>query len=96
MVEQTRVIDIGTIRRAGYVGKPARNQRQEAFQRLANGETQADIARTYAVLPATFGRMLGTAGGPFVGVVLVSACIPRARLPGAISSSGGSRQEAAH
>ena len=38
------------------------HQRQEAFQRLASGETQADIARTYAVHPAT---MLGTADSPF-------------------------------
>jgi DNA invertase Pin-like site-specific DNA recombinase len=41
------------------------HQRQEAFQRLANGESQADMARTYAVHPATIGRMLGTAGSPF-------------------------------
>jgi DNA invertase Pin-like site-specific DNA recombinase len=41
------------------------HQRQEAFQRLASGETQADIARTYAVHPATIGRMLGTADSPF-------------------------------
>jgi len=39
----------------------------EAFQRLANGETQPDMARTYAVHPATIGRMLGTAGSPFAG-----------------------------
>jgi DNA invertase Pin-like site-specific DNA recombinase len=43
----------------------AAHQRQEAFQRLANGESQADIARTYAVNPATIGRMFGTAGSPF-------------------------------
>jgi hypothetical protein len=32
-------------------------QRQEALQRLANGETQADVARTYAVDATTIGRM---------------------------------------
>jgi hypothetical protein len=41
------------------------HERQETFQRLANGESQADIARTYAVHPATIGRMLGNAGSPF-------------------------------
>src|SRR3984893_1377629 len=49
-------------------GRPPKltvHQRQEAFQRLANGGTHADIARTYAVHPATIGRMLGTAGSPF-------------------------------
>jgi DNA invertase Pin-like site-specific DNA recombinase len=54
--------------RAIRFGRPPKlspHQRQEAFQRLANGETQADIARTFAVHPATIGRMLGTAGGPF-------------------------------
>jgi hypothetical protein len=45
----------------------AASRRLEAFQRLANGETQADIARTYAVHPATIGRMLGTTGSPFGG-----------------------------
>jgi hypothetical protein len=33
------------------------HQRQEAFQRLANGETQADIAHTYAAHPATIGHV---------------------------------------
>ena len=54
-----------------FGGKLARNQ--EAFQRLANGETQADIARTYAVHPATIGRMLGTAGSPFAGASVAAA-----------------------
>jgi DNA invertase Pin-like site-specific DNA recombinase len=51
--------------RFGRPPKLTAHQRQEAFQRLANGEAQADIARTYAVHPATIGRMLGTAGSPF-------------------------------
>jgi DNA invertase Pin-like site-specific DNA recombinase len=54
--------------RFGRPPKLTAHQRQEAFQRLANGETQSDIARTYAVHPATIGRMLGTAGSPFGGV----------------------------
>ena len=33
------------------------HQRREAIQRLANGETQADIARSYAVNPTTIGRL---------------------------------------
>src|SRR5262249_8414268 len=33
-------------------------QRQEALKRLAAGETQADVARTYAVDPTTIGRLL--------------------------------------
>jgi hypothetical protein len=39
------------------------HQRAEALQRLANGETQADIARTYAVDPTTIGRLEATAVG---------------------------------
>jgi hypothetical protein len=37
--------------RFGRPPKLTAHQRQEAFQRLANGEMQADIARTYAVHP---------------------------------------------
>jgi hypothetical protein len=33
------------------------------LQRLANGETQADIARTYAVDPTTIGRLEAAAAG---------------------------------
>jgi DNA invertase Pin-like site-specific DNA recombinase len=51
--------------RFGRPPKLTPHQQREAFQRLANGETQADIARTFAVHPATIGRMLGTAAGPF-------------------------------
>jgi hypothetical protein len=39
------------------------HQRQEAIQRLANGEAQADIARTYAV--SQIARPLAVSGGYF-------------------------------
>ena len=39
------------------------HQRQEALQRLAAGETQADVARTYAVDAATISRL--AAASPF-------------------------------
>jgi DNA invertase Pin-like site-specific DNA recombinase len=42
------------------LGRPPKltpHQRQEALQRLAAGETQADIARSYAVDPTTIGRL---------------------------------------
>ena len=32
-------------------------QRQEALQRLANGESLVDVARTYGVDPTTIGRL---------------------------------------
>ena len=38
------------------------HQRQEALQRLANGEAQADVARSYAVSRSTISRL---APGPF-------------------------------
>jgi DNA invertase Pin-like site-specific DNA recombinase len=41
-------------------GRPRKltaHQRQEALARLAAGETQADVARTYAVDPTTIGRI---------------------------------------
>ena len=41
-------------------GRPAaltRHQRQEALQRLANGEVQADVARSYDVSQATISRL---------------------------------------
>jgi DNA invertase Pin-like site-specific DNA recombinase len=41
-------------------GRPLKlsvHQRQEALARLAAGETQADVARTYAVDPTTIGRL---------------------------------------
>jgi DNA invertase Pin-like site-specific DNA recombinase len=41
----------------GRPRKLTHHQRQEALARLAAGETQADIARTYAVDPTTIGRL---------------------------------------
>ena len=38
-------------------GRLTAHQRQEALQRLAKGETQADIARTYGVSHVTIGRL---------------------------------------
>jgi DNA invertase Pin-like site-specific DNA recombinase len=43
--------------RFGRPRKLTAHQRQEAIQRLANGETQADIARTYNVDATTIGRL---------------------------------------
>jgi DNA invertase Pin-like site-specific DNA recombinase len=40
------------------------HQRQEALQRLANGEAQADVARSYNVGQATISRLAGNIG-PF-------------------------------
>jgi hypothetical protein len=47
------------------------HQRQEALQRLARGETQADVARTYNVDATTIGRLLGDR--PFPGDVSPAA-----------------------
>jgi hypothetical protein len=46
------------------------HQRQEAIQRLTNGEAQADIARSYAVSQSTISRL---APLPFVAGVGASA-----------------------
>jgi hypothetical protein len=43
--------------RFGRPRKLTSHQRQEALARLAAGETQADVARTYAVDPTTIGRL---------------------------------------
>lgn len=44
------------------------DQRQQALQRLANGESLVDVARTFAVDPTTIGRLqsvaVTTAGAP--------------------------------
>jgi len=45
--------------RFGRPRKLTPHQRQEALQRLANGETQPDVARTYNVDATTIGRILG-------------------------------------
>ena len=49
--------------RFGRPRKMTPHQRQEAIQRLAAGETQADVARTYNVDPTTIGRL--AAASPF-------------------------------
>ena len=46
-------------------GRPAAltaNQRQEAIQKLASGEAQADVARTFSVSQATISRLSATSG----------------------------------
>jgi hypothetical protein len=45
-------------------GKLTAHQRRETLRRLAAGETQADVARTYAVDPTTIGRLR-----PFDGAI---------------------------
>ena len=49
--------------RFGRPRKLTAHQRDEALQRLRQGETQADIARSYAVDPATISRL--AAASPF-------------------------------
>src|SRR5258705_13115581 len=44
--------------RFGRPRKLTPHQRQEALARLAAGETQADVARSYGVDPTTIGRIL--------------------------------------
>ena len=43
--------------RFGRPRKLTPHQRQEALSRLANGETQADVARSYNVDASTIGRL---------------------------------------
>src|SRR6266540_2345048 len=57
--------------RFGRPRKMTPHQRQEALQRLARGETQADVARTYNVDATTIGRLLGDR--PFPGDVSPAA-----------------------
>jgi DNA invertase Pin-like site-specific DNA recombinase len=52
--------------RFGRPRKLTPHQRQEALQRLADGETQADVARTYNVDATTIGRLASPS--PFVEV----------------------------
>ena len=51
-----RAMDRGV--RFGRPRKLTPHQRQEALQRIAAGETQADVARTYNVDAATIGPLL--------------------------------------
>ena len=50
--------------RFGRPKKLDQDQRQEALQRLANGATLVDVARTFGVDPTTIGRL----HSPFVPV----------------------------
>ena len=70
-------------------GRPRKlnaDQRREALQRLANGETLVDVARTFAVDPTTIGRLQAVtiAGEPLTtqvqGPVPVSGGVTVARL----------------
>jgi DNA invertase Pin-like site-specific DNA recombinase len=54
--------------RFGRPRKMTPHQRQEALQRLAAGETMADVARTYAVDATTIGRL--AASSPFAHVAV--------------------------
>jgi DNA invertase Pin-like site-specific DNA recombinase len=52
-------------RRGVRFGRPPKltpHQRQEALARLADGETQTDIARSYNVDPVTIGRLAARVG----------------------------------
>jgi DNA invertase Pin-like site-specific DNA recombinase len=57
--------------RFGRPRKMTPHQRQEALQRLAAGETQADVARTYNVDATTISRLLGDR--PFPGDASLAA-----------------------
>ena len=48
------------------------HQRQEALKRLAAGETQTDIARSYNVSHVTIGRLQGAMLRPFEDVAVVA------------------------
>ena len=48
--------------RFGRPPKLNQHQRREALERLGNGETQADIARTYGVDATTIGRLIERTG----------------------------------
>jgi DNA invertase Pin-like site-specific DNA recombinase len=53
---------LGAQARGVRFGRPrslTSHQRQEAMQRLADGEVQADLARSYGVSQSTIGRLSG-------------------------------------
>jgi Helix-turn-helix domain of resolvase len=54
-------------------GRPPKLMRQEALQRLAAGETQTDIARSYGVSHVTIGRLHGPVLRPFDGAGVPAA-----------------------
>ena len=50
------------------------HQREEALGRLANGEAQADVARSYDVSQSTISRLAGSSSVPFAaGAVAADA-----------------------
>lgn len=57
--------------RFGRPPKLTPHQRLEAIRRLSQGETQADIARTYNVDATTIGRL--EVSGPFVGAAAIGS-----------------------
>jgi len=61
--------------RFGRPRKLTAHQRDEALHRLAQGETQADIARSYAVDLATISRVVaGSPSGVFLRNFRVRTC----------------------
>jgi hypothetical protein len=55
----------GLTHRGPHLARPrplTAHQRDEALQRLRQGETQADVARTYNVDPATISRLVARRG----------------------------------
>ncbi len=84
--------------RFGRPKKLTPHQRQEALQRLANGETLVDVARTFAVDPTTIGRLQAVtiAGEPLTtkqvqGQVPVSGGVT-VRAPAALNTHRQPRQ----
>jgi DNA invertase Pin-like site-specific DNA recombinase len=70
-------------------GRPRKltpHQRQEALQRLAAGETMADVARTYAVDATTIGRL--AASSPFEQSARTCAGAPTGKTCSAAHTSG--------
>jgi len=65
---KARGVRLGRRRKLNY------HQRKRALARLAAGETQAEVARTYNVDPSTIGRLL--AGGDRGPVQKLSHCAP--------------------
>lgn len=65
----------------GRPRKLTQHQRQEALQRLANGEALVDVARTYAVDPTTIGRLQA--------VTVVGEPLTTKQVQGPVTVSGG-------
>ena len=75
--------------RFGRPRKMTPHQRQEALQRLAAGETQADVARSYNVDATTIGRLRSSGQWPSSKANLAS-CFER-HFRGAIAHAFPSR-----